>query len=499
VQEARNQGRIYVEDFKLLGKKLASAYELSPWYTVAPEYFLENFSFYGFSRTEFYHAKNQPMRFYQELPLSILGNFNQFSFNFEISALSTEWGTGPEGFLSLQNPIESANLQVSLHKLLPGVELVQLGSLWVDLSNYLLSTNAFTKNVPGLGTWGLRGLRVHGWLADYGLDHDTYFIKNVDDSFTLANQLIWQDPLLGLRISNLVVLYQHEPYATLSSQVDLQDLSDLVEIEHLLAGFNRQVKFTARGGFDRFTTNDRAQIGIYQESWTDLGTLLEGELDMRDFMHSSLDFLLSGRRADPSFKPMFRENPWFFDSDIADQIEGRARVTCHVTPNIHPYTEYEYLQRLSDKQYQTKRAKLGVDMGKDKTYNTTLEVYYLDSDYYYYNQRYDVKWGDDRQSILLANELSWNAFWKLSAFVTQSLQVGFEYTYRDIYDRWDNFFTNEEEMLLKGTFYISNNSSLNLEQSFKRYRLYGRELIPAEEVDPLYDKNYTRVWLQLNF
>jgi hypothetical protein len=156
--------------------------------------------------------------------------------------------------------------------------------------------------------------------------------------------------------------------------------------------------------------------------------------------------------------------------------------------------EAENIKRITDASYYRRREKAGVDITFDRRFYSTLEVSYNDENYYYYNADFVDKGGTTQ----ISNERAWTAFWKVNVFLTSAAQLGFEYSYRYIFDRWDSFYTNEQEYTLKGTFYIANNSTLNLEQNFKKYRVWGTQLVP--DIDEAhYDKNFTRINLRLSY
>ena len=459
-----------------------------------------NVDFSGFLWNEYFSAPETSRDIFHWARLVSNAKVDRFSVKMELTAMSQSFGDAVY-YIPSSSPtqsgvknmsVEATALQLLATDPIPNVSVLALGNIWVDYSPYIFSP-----------IWGYKGLTAEGdWNT---LNYHLFYIKGSYNSYTLGTRmrsfiqkwyltyyLVYAKDTAKVDTSEMSSSGGLTNSLKIATEPIQEDLSYLIELRRRLLG--EKLNFIFTYGNNTYTEYSEAD---YTDPYHPLfKTKLDQEQKLSDDIYKiraelfglpviGLNSSLEYRDVGTEFKPKYRQTPYGFDTDFADQYGYNIRVS-QWYKGLVPTIEYDDIKRKSFTDGYRRKLNLGVGYygyyGVDLGYNHLIRKEYNKTRNLRLNQNIDI----NEKSLL--DELY------LRVQLRPNLASWFRIQNEDIrWLLWNEDF-NKNTFRWKLEYYLSTNARLFVEYFTTRF--------PDKSWEPVgwpYDDNFLRAWFELSF
>lgn len=367
-EPVESSGKIYVDHFYAIGKDLVPAL-VTPQEVLAPITLMRpqgHFDIRGFALVEYKRLPASGSQFgsfarlFFEAKMKNFGLFTELTIGYKDFADAA--AVNQDGNLVERRPvIESTSTKLYVNDLLPYINHITIGNLWVDFSDYTFSP-FHTRS----GEWGYKGFYGEGRVGQFSVH--TFFLPHKYSSYTAG---LRTDRIIFDTFMKFIYVDYHSRGKVLTDgtviegEIDKSKSGDLkterleddnvfnIEMDKKLFkyfrlrglyGENNRTKYAQGDMSDEFEPRfnyklDKPQVKI--------GQIMKGELEILDFLFKEFRIYSNLRDIDNYYKPKYRRKPEEFDENISNQIGYNGRISQGYRGWLAS-VEYDYFKRKTD-------------------------------------------------------------------------------------------------------------------------------------------------------
>lgn len=374
-------GKIYVDHFYAAGKDLIPALVIPkevmiPITLIRPQ---GNFDIRGFALVEYKNVPAYGNIFGSYGQLFFSARLKNFGFNTELKIAYREFGESAaiteEGYLWEKKPdIESTSTRLYVNDLLPYLNHITIGNVWIDFSDYTFSPFHTIS-----GEWGYKGIygegnvgrfSVQSFYLPHRFNSSTWGIRTDQTFMQIFTKAVFVQYVgRGKVLSDGVIVdgvIDKSKTGDLKTELIEEDNVFNVELDKIffntlrlrgLYGENRRIKYAEADISDPFNPYFNYRIFPPEKKW---GHLIKGEIEIMDMFLKDLKIYFNIRDVDNNYKPKYRRKPQEFDELTSNQIGYKARVSQGYRSWVGA-VEYDYIKRKTDTSKYRKWFMWGID------------------------------------------------------------------------------------------------------------------------------------------